>query len=128
MNLKYKIEKYQKILRADKIAKIILSDDNQIREPFISLFNNYEELRNASVHYSPEKSRIWLKPHDWFDKATDFSKLVIEASIQIWKSCHDKNKGPDYLGRLEYDILHKMAKDREGKINKIKKTGCNNIP
>lgn len=121
LNLKYKIEKYQKILRADKTAKIVLSDDNQIREPFKSLFNNYEELRNASVHYSPEKLRIWLKPHDWFDKAKDFSKLVIEASIQIWKSCHDSNKGPDYLGRLEFDRLHKMAEDREEKLNEIEK-------
>ncbi|HPE77510.1 MAG TPA: hypothetical protein PLC80_15565 [Draconibacterium sp.] len=121
LNLKCKIEKYQKILRADKSAKIILSDDNQIKEPFKSLFDSYEELRNSSVHYSPEKLRIWLKPHDWFNKAKDFSVLVIEASIQIWKSCHETSKGPDYLGRLEYDRLYKMAKEREEEIREIEK-------
>lgn len=93
---------------------------NQSKEPFKSLFNNYEGLRNASVHYSPAKSRIWLKPHDWIDKASDFSKLVVDSANEIWKSCHETNKGPDYLGRLEYDRLYKMAESREININEIK--------
>jgi hypothetical protein len=120
LNLKHKIEKYQKITRSDKSAKIVLSDDNQSKEPFKSLFNNYEGLRNASVHYSPAKSRICLKPHDWIDKASDFSKLVVDSANEIWKSCHETNKGPDYLGRLEYDRLYKMAESREININEIK--------
>ena len=121
LNLKYKIEKYQKILRTDKIAKIVLSVDNQLLEPFKSLFENYEELRNASVHFSPLKSRIWLKPHDWYCSAENFSKLVIDAAVQIWKSCHETDKGPDYLGRLEYDRLYKMAELREKEISNIEK-------
>jgi len=121
LNLKYKIEKYQKILRSDNKAIIVLSDNNQIKEPFKSLFENYEELRNASVHYSPGKSRIWLKPHDWIAKARDFSKLVIEAAILIWKTCHETDKGPDYLGRLEYNRLYKIAKNREEIVNNIEK-------
>jgi hypothetical protein len=119
LNLKYKIEKYQKIIRTDNVAKIVLSDDNQLKEPFKSLFENYEELRNASVHFSPIKSRIWLKPHDWYDRADNFSNLIIDAAIQIWKSCHATDKGPDYLGRLEYDKLYKMAELRENEIRKI---------
>ena len=119
LNLKYKIEKFQKIIRTDKVAKIILSDDNQIREPFKSLFEDYEGLRNASVHFSPVKTRIWLKPHDWLNKAENFSNLIIEAALQIWKSCHQTNKGPDYLGRLEYKRLYEMAELREDKIRKI---------
>jgi hypothetical protein len=121
LNLKYKIEKYQKIIRTDGIAKIVLTDENQIKEPFKSLFNNFEGLRNASVHYSPVKSKIWLKPHDWFNKAENFSKLVIEASLKIWQSCHQTNKGPDYLGRFEYERFYKMAELRE---ENIKKVGC----
>lgn len=119
LNLKYKIEKFQKIIRPDKVARIILSDEKQIREPFKSLFEDYEELRNASVHFSPAKSRIWLKPHDWIEKAENFSKLVIEAALQIWKSCRQPNKGPDYLGRLEYERLYKMAESRQDVIRKI---------
>lgn len=121
LNLKYKIEKYQKILRTDNKANIVLSDNNQIMEPFKSLFENYEELRNASVHYSPAKSRIWLKPHDWVAKAKEFSKLAIEAAILIWKSFYETDKGPDYLGRLEYGRLYMMAENREGIIKNIEK-------
>jgi len=119
LNLKYKIEKFQKIIRSDNIAKIVLSDDYQINEPFKTLFKDYEELRNASVHFSPKKSRIWLKPHDWIDRAEEFSKLVIKAALEIWRSCRETKKGPDYLGRLEYERLYKIANDQEKEIRKI---------
>lgn len=119
LNLKYKLEKFQKIIRSDNVAKIVLSDDNQIKEPFKALFEEYEELRNSSVHFSPKKSRIWLKPHDWENKAEDFSKLVVKAALEIWKSCHETKKGPDYLGRLEYERLFKIVSDQEKEIRKI---------
>lgn len=122
LNLKDKIEKYQKIIRNDSVAQIILSDKKQMREPFKSLFENYEELRNASVHFSPAKSKIWLKPHDWCDKAEDLSKLVIDAANEIWKCCHETDKGPDYLGRLEYNRLYRLAELRENEIRNIEKS------
>lgn len=120
LNLKHKIEKYQKIIRSDKLAQIVLTDENQIKEPFRTVFEYYEDLRNASVHYSPSKSRIWLKPHEWVAKSSQFSKLVVDSADNIWKSCHETDKGPDYLGRLEYGRLYEMAKSREKKINEIK--------
>ena len=116
LSLKSKIERFQRIIRDDKVAQIILSDERQIKEPFKSLFEDYEELRNASVHFSPIKSKIWLKPHDWIEKVEKFSNLAIEAALLIWKSCHQTDKGPDYLGRLEYERLYKMAESREGTI------------
>lgn len=119
LNLKYKIEKFQKIIRSDNVAKIILSDDNQTKEPFKTLFEDYEGLRNASVHFSPKKVRIWLKPHDWENKAEEFSKLVVQAALEIWRSCHETNKGPDYLGKLEYKRLFKIANDQENEIREI---------
>lgn len=121
LNLKQKIEKFQKIIRSDKAIKIVLTDEKQIKESFKTLFDYYEELRNSSVHYSPLKSRIWMKPHDWVHKSLEFSKLIVDFSIEIWKSCHETNKGPDYLGRLEYERLYEMAKLRENKINELKK-------
>ncbi len=121
LNLKYKIEKFQKIIRSDKIAKIVLSDDSQRKEPFKTLFKDYEELRNATVHFSPKKARIWLKPHDWMKKAEEFSKLVVQAALEIWLSCHEEKKCPDYLGRLEYQRLYNVAKEQEEDIKKIEK-------
>jgi len=69
LNIKTKIEKFQRIMRQDGIANIVLSDDSQIRDPFKTLFHEFEKLRNSSVHFAPEKTRIWLKPHDWVEKA-----------------------------------------------------------
>jgi len=119
LSLKGKIEKFQIIIRSDKKAKIFLLDEIQIKEPFKTLFKDYEDLRNASVHFSPLKSRIWLKPHDWTDKAEKFSKLVIQAALEIWKSIHETNKGPDYLGRLEYPRLYETAKHQENEVRQI---------
>ncbi|MEZ4797281.1 MAG: hypothetical protein R2785_08930 [Flavobacteriaceae bacterium] len=122
LSLKNKIEKFQKIIREDNIAKIVLSDTAQIKEPFKTLFETYEELRNSSVHFSPQKTRIWLKPHDWVNKAQEFSNFTVSAALEIWKSCHETSKGPDYLGRLDYNRLYKLANENECKIDKIEKS------
>ncbi|WP_298141374.1 hypothetical protein [Flavobacterium sp.] len=121
LNLKFKIEAYQKIIRSDKTAKIVLSDDYQISEPFKTIFNVYEDLRNSSVHYSPEKTKIWIKPDDWFLKAQEFSKLTVEASMLIWNICHETKKGPDYLGRFNYKKLYESASQNIERIDEIKK-------
>jgi len=121
LSLKSKIEKYQKIIRKDKKIKIVLSNEREIKEPFKSLFEYYNNLRNASVHYAPDKARIWLKPHDWIEKAEIFSKLIVEAALDLWKTIHETDKGPDYLGRLDYERFYQNAKKRENKIISIKK-------
>jgi len=121
LNIKTKIEKFQRIMRKDGIANIVLSDDSQIRDPFKTLFHEFEKLRNSSVHFTPEKTRIWLKPHDWVEKAEDLSKLTIHAALEIWKQCHETHKGPDYLGRLEYNRLYDMSNANEDKIKSIER-------
>jgi hypothetical protein len=121
LNLKYKIEAFQKIARSDKSAKIILSDNYQITEPFKTIFDIYEDLRNSAVHNSPEKTKIWIKPDDWFSKADEFSKLTIDAAKIIWKVCHETNKGADYLGRFEYKTLYDMALRDEKLLNELEK-------
>jgi hypothetical protein len=50
-----------------------------------------------------------------------FSKLTVEAALEIWKACHETSKGPDYLGRLDYDKLYETALDQEKKANEVKK-------
>lgn len=119
LQLKSKIENFQKIIRPDNQAKIVISDYNQIKEPFKSFFDSYEEIRNSSVHYSPTKERIWLKPNDWLDKAKDFSKLSVKVGLEFWNACYPTLKEPDYLGRFDYDFLKDLAKERQNKILKI---------
>ncbi|WP_233885861.1 hypothetical protein [Tenacibaculum piscium] len=121
LSLKSKIENFQKIIRKDEKIIIKTTDKKQLKEPFKSFFENYEELRNASVHYSPTKERIWLKPHDWIEKVNDFSKITIEVAILFWKSCFPELKEPDYLERLDYSSLFYLAKKRQNSILLIEK-------
>jgi hypothetical protein len=121
ISLKAKIENFQKIIRKDKTAVIVLSDAHQISEPFKTIFDIYEDLRNSAVHNSPDKTKIWIKPHDWHTNAENFSRLVIEASKLIWQVCHETTKGPDYLGRLDYDKLYAIAEQDECHINRLER-------
>lgn len=121
LSLKSKIENFQKIIRKDKKVIVKTTDSKQLKEPFKSFFENYEELRNASVHYSPKKERIWLKPQDWIEKANDFSKISIEVAMLFWKACFNELKEPDYLGRLDYTELLSLAEKRQNSISTIEK-------
>lgn len=105
LQLKSKIERFHRLIRDDGKTIIILSDENQIKEPFVSFFNIYENLRNSAVHFSPIKEQIWLKPADWIEKAEHFSRLALEVALVIWKSCYPELPYPDYIGRLDYDIF-----------------------
>ncbi|CAM1342193.1 hypothetical protein [Tenacibaculum aestuarii] len=121
LSLKSKIENFQKIIRKDKKAIINTTDEKQIKEPFKSFFENYEDLRNSSVHYSPKKARIWLKPQDWIKKANDFSKISMEVGLLFWKSCYPELREPDYVGRLDYSYLFDIAKKKHETIKRIEK-------
>ncbi len=119
LQLKSKIERFQKIIRADNKALIITTDDSQIQEPFKSFFAKYEELRNASVHYSPLKEAIWFKPADWLEKAKVFSKLSVDVGLNFWKSCYENSDGPQYMGKLDYEIHLNLTKKRLSNLETI---------
>lgn len=119
LTLKSKIERFQRIIRTDKKAIIITSDEKQMKEAFLSFFYSYEELRNSSVHYSPLKEQIWLKPEEWLEKARTFSKISIEVGLEFWMSCHGTIEGPQYLENLEYEPLYNAAKQRLSSLESI---------
>ncbi len=100
VSLKNKIEALQTVIRKDKSIALKVADENQREEPFISLFNEFEGLRNASVHYSPIKQRIWMSPKEWIEKARVFCDVALSAGIEIWKSCYPDSDGPIYMGEL----------------------------
>jgi hypothetical protein len=125
LSLKSKIEKFQMIIREDKLIKIKTLDTKQIKEPFLSFFNMFEEIRNSSVHYSPEKEAIWMKPNEWVQKANEFAKLAIQVGVEFWNVCYDELGNPDYLGRFEFERLYKEAENRLVSRNKIEKEVLN---
>lgn len=119
LSLKSKVEKFQIIIRIDNKKKIIVSDKKQIKEPFKKFFDYYEELRNASMHYSPIKENIWMKPQEWLNKSIEFSKISAQVALEFWKTCYPKSNGPEYLNKLDYDLYLAKAEKRNTNIEQI---------
>lgn len=118
LTLKQKIEKFQEIINGKSNIKIRCVDSVQLKEPLRSFFNDYENIRNSTVHYSPLKDPIWLKPEDWITKARAFSKIALEVSQVIWDSCHGQEQ-PEYIGKLDYNRFYDSAKGRIQEIDSI---------
>jgi hypothetical protein len=119
MNLRNKIEKLQTIIRKDKTVVLTLSDDNQLSTKFKLFFNEFESLRNAAVHYSPLKTRIWLGSDTWIAKARDFSDIALDLGLQVWKACYPNSDGPLYLGKLDKTIHTSIARKRFATLDKL---------
>lgn len=112
MNLKHRIESLQIIIRRDKQLVLNVTDDQQRKEPFRSFFDQFEALRNASVHYSPIKQRIWMSPQDWIQRSRSFCDVALQVGLQIWKACYPKSDGPLYMGKLDKTKQLELANRR----------------
>lgn len=119
LSLRQKIEQYQKIIRPDGKIGFITTDVVQMPPLVKDFFSEYEGLRNSSVHFSPTKESIWLKPEDWVEKVRTFSKLSVKLSLEFWLICFDANEGPHYLNKLDYNDLYTRAKTRLENISEI---------
>jgi len=71
------------------------------------------------MHFSPIKERIWLRPQEWLERAEEFSQLALMVSIEFWKACYPNSKGPEYLGKLDYDLHISNANKRADRIRRI---------
>lgn len=109
LSLESKFEKYPEIIRPDKKQVIFVKDKKQRKEPYKSFFERYKELRDSSIHFSPSKQRIWLKPEDWKNKALEFSEITVKTAIEFWNACYPQNKIPSYLEYLDYNKLSQEA-------------------
>lgn len=123
ISLKSKIEKFQKLIRADKSTVIVVSDKKQMPEEFKIFFEYYEQLRNSAMHYSPLKESIWMKPKEWLNKAIEFSELSTKVSLLFWKACYPLSEGPEYIGKLDNKLHLKNAQKRVLRIENIERQG-----
>ncbi|KGO78817.1 hypothetical protein Q763_16655 [Flavobacterium beibuense F44-8] len=112
MNLRNRIEVLQTVIRRDGKIVLNLTDNQQRKEPFLSFFDRFEALRNASVHYSPIKHRIWLGPKDWINQARTFCDIALQVGIEIWKACYPESDGPQYMGKLDKSKQLNLADER----------------
>ena len=119
LSLKSKMEKFQEVIRQDGKVKIPLSDPAQIIEPLRTFFDDYEQLRNSAVHYAPTKEKIWMTPQDWMNKASEFSKISCASALTFWKACFPNSEGPEYLGKLDYDMHINKANARLDSVKEL---------
>lgn len=101
MSLKHRIEAMQTVIRDDGKVVLKVVDEQQRTEPFVQFSDHFEALRNASVHYSPIKERIWLGPDKWIGRARDFCDIALMVGLLIWKACNPDFEGPLYRGKLD---------------------------
>ncbi len=52
-------------------------------------------------------------------KHSEFSKLSMKVSLEFWKACYPGSDGPEYLGKLDYDLHMNKATKRAEKIQQI---------
>jgi hypothetical protein len=107
LSLKEKVKRYPALLRGGSPA--VGNQPDAERRDFFAL---YEELRNSSVHYSPLKAPIWLKPDDWLASAKHFSEIALQVARQFWADCFSRPEGPAYLGKFDYRRLFGEAEAR----------------
>jgi hypothetical protein len=94
ISIEYKIEKFPSIIRTDKRTPIVISDPVQLKEPFKSFVQQVKVIRDSSVHYSPIKEAIWLRPLDWIENARLASRLCTEVAREFWKACYPSRSQP----------------------------------
>lgn len=110
ISLKEKTKQFPSVIRANRPNNVEYERrrfDSQDQR----FFQVYEQLRNSSVHYSPMKEDIWLKPELWLEKAKDFSELALVIAKRFWEDCFSFSEGPEYLEKLDYMRLYEAAKE-----------------
>jgi len=122
ISLEYKLEKYPTIIRQDHKQIIFVNDIKQLKEPFITLINECKELRDSSMHFSPNKEAIWRKPTDWVEKAKKYSIIILESARCFWKACYPEREYPSYFLELDYKKCFDKAEIRFAETKEIKST------
>lgn len=101
-----KIETFPSMIRKDGMRPIIMSDKNQIAEPFKSFASEVKEVRDSAVHFSARKAAIVISPQDWEQRASSAAKTCMAVAREFRLACYPGRTLPLYLGKLD-DQRHK---------------------
>src|SRR4051794_24953048 len=112
MSLEAKLERFPRIIRADKRTPILLSDEKQRREPFISFLSKTKGVRDASMHYAPGKADITFPPQEWFKLCEESLSLAVAVAREFWSACYPGRDQPKYLAQLYHEGLLRHALER----------------
>ncbi len=111
LSLEAKLEKLPKLIRADGLTPIILSDERQAKEPFVSFFAETRELRDASMHYAPGKAMIWHPPQTWIASAQKSTEYATRVAGVFWSACYPDKNPPEYLDGLNHERYLERARE-----------------
>lgn len=112
LSLEYKLEKFPLIISPQFKQSIFTIDIKQRQKPFIAFLDEYKELRDATMHYSPQKASILQKPGEWIKKAKTHSELVVDVARLFWRACYQQQAFPSYLKHLDYSSCYKEGEVR----------------
>ncbi len=103
IGLDYKMEHYSNIIRGKEDWLIILKDEKQRKEPFLTFFTKIKEWRDSYIHYSPDKVTFFKKNDEFLNDVRITSEISIQTASSFWKVCYPSRKLPGYLENLDYD-------------------------
>jgi hypothetical protein len=89
-----------------------LSDEKQMREPFIGFITKTKAVRDASMHYAPGKTDITRPPQEWLQLVEDALSHTVAVAREFWSACYPGRDQPRYLALLYYQGLLQHAVDR----------------
>ena len=112
LSLKYKLEKFPSIINPKAKQTIFALDVVQRKNPFLDFLDEYKEIRDAAMHYSPLKQNIWRKPEEWVEKAELYSHLAIEVAQAFWRACYPQQSAPRYLSYFDYQRCYEDGLSR----------------
>jgi hypothetical protein len=107
-----KIEMFPTIIRKDGARPIIMSDRNQIAEPFKSFASVVKAIRDSTTHFATHKAAIVVSPQDWEQRATAAAKTCLSVAREFWIACYPGRNLPLYLGELDERRHMKIAQER----------------
>ncbi|MCY1714479.1 hypothetical protein [Caproiciproducens galactitolivorans] len=111
LTMEMKIECLQKIVGGKVIFKT--NNPKQLKDlSFQQLLNRFKSERDTSVHFAKGKGEILLAPQKWLKEIQDISVCTLDASKKLWKACYSDRDYPNYLRKLNYDVLYKEAELR----------------
>lgn len=126
LSLESKLERFPKLIRADGVTPIVLSDPKQAKEPFISFLAETKEIRDASMHYAPGKAMIWRPPHEWYASAKKAVEYAVRVAESFWIACYPQREPPNYLNGLNHTALIEIARERVKRVNCMNRDLGNN--
>jgi hypothetical protein len=112
LNLEFKLEKYPMLIRGDGKSPIVVSDEKQRREPFGRFLAETKEVRDASMHYAPDKAAIVCTPKEWIDRVEQSLEDAVGVAKEFWRACYPTRGLPVYLYELDDTRFLEGAKRR----------------